>query len=443
MELRMRRLVPLAAAAAIACSVPALAQTNEFVPPKLVKQGTSQSAISGAGQVEVQVLVKADGTFAVQKVVKSTNPADNKAALEIVNSSKYKPATNGGKPTAAFYTFKLSFSGAGAATTSDNSGTGQYLAMIRAGNFGGAKEGLTSYVSAHGGDQNAYALLGVADAYAKDYPGAAAAFDKAGTIPANYKSVALDAYARASDAALSANDSAGAIANAQKAIALSPDAAGYLRLGEGQLLAQQFAPAAQSLAKSRDLAASEKLDDKARGIISGYLTLAYFRAGQLDDGTTAMQDTLKLDPGNKTVVNAAFNAYAGSAQQQAQSGNTAAAAGMLEKAAGSIPQLAGQFYTRAAGLILAGTGKADNARALADANKAIAADPSSAEANYYAGVASANMQQYKDATAFMQKAQSLAQASNNNELATRAAGALKQLGSTPPPTQHDNDSYGH
>ena len=61
MELRMRRLVPLAAAAAIACSVPALAQTNEFVPPKLVKQGTSQSAISGAGQVEVQVLVKAAG----------------------------------------------------------------------------------------------------------------------------------------------------------------------------------------------------------------------------------------------------------------------------------------------------------------------------------------------------------------------------------------------
>lgn len=61
--------------------------SNSYSPPKLVKKGTNKSVVAGAGSVTVQVYVNKDGTFKVQKVIKSTNHGDDQAALEIAQTS--------------------------------------------------------------------------------------------------------------------------------------------------------------------------------------------------------------------------------------------------------------------------------------------------------------------------------------------------------------------
>ena len=81
------------------------------VAPKLLQRGTNVTAAAGPGDVTVQVFVKKDGSFEVSKIIKSSNPADNAAALEIAKSSKYKPATNAGAPVDEYYDFTVSFNG--------------------------------------------------------------------------------------------------------------------------------------------------------------------------------------------------------------------------------------------------------------------------------------------------------------------------------------------
>jgi len=88
----------LACAAIVAAPFAAGAQTQAtYIAPKLLSRGANETALAGTGAVTVQVFVKKDGTFSVSKVLKSTNPGDNAAALEIAKSSKYVPATRGGK----------------------------------------------------------------------------------------------------------------------------------------------------------------------------------------------------------------------------------------------------------------------------------------------------------------------------------------------------------
>src|SRR5579885_2450579 len=88
--------------AAMAWALPgAVHAQGYYIPPKLLKQGTFTSPVSGAGTVIVKVLVNPDGSFKVQGVVKSTNKSDEAAALEIANSSKYKPATRNMQPVMA------------------------------------------------------------------------------------------------------------------------------------------------------------------------------------------------------------------------------------------------------------------------------------------------------------------------------------------------------
>ena len=68
-------------------ALPAAAQyANEFVPAKMIKQGTTSQPIVGSGQVKVQVQVNADGSHKVIKVDSSTNSGDNAAALEIAQT---------------------------------------------------------------------------------------------------------------------------------------------------------------------------------------------------------------------------------------------------------------------------------------------------------------------------------------------------------------------
>src|SRR5579863_3431000 len=110
----MKRILPLGAALVVVGASlsfqPALAQySNEFSLAKVKKAGTTSQSIAGSGQVKVQVQVNPDGTHKVIRVISSTNPGDNAAALEIAQTSVYSPAHKGTTPVVSFYDYILKF----------------------------------------------------------------------------------------------------------------------------------------------------------------------------------------------------------------------------------------------------------------------------------------------------------------------------------------------
>ena len=59
----------------------------------------------------MQVQVNADGSHKAIKVIRSTNPGDNAAAMDIAQNSSYRPAHRGSTPVTSFYDFTLKFNG--------------------------------------------------------------------------------------------------------------------------------------------------------------------------------------------------------------------------------------------------------------------------------------------------------------------------------------------
>ncbi len=212
---------------------------NYFYPATIKMFGKTTLPVAGPGQVIVKVLVKADGSFTVQNVIRSTNHADDAAALDIAKHSTYHPAARGvaKKPTTSFYDFTVSFkgdsasSGGGGASSGESGSLASYDAMISSGKYADAESGLTTYLQAHPDDQPALVDLGVAQAFANEDTPAAATFDKVTAIPDKYKVVAARAYAHASGAATAAKSYDVAVADAKKADAIAPSAYASNTLG--------------------------------------------------------------------------------------------------------------------------------------------------------------------------------------------------------------------
>src|SRR5581483_1588514 len=97
---------------------------NEYSPAKLLKQGTTQHSIAGSGTVVVQVQVNADGSHKAIKVIKSSNSGDNAAAMDIAQSSSYRPAHRGKSPITAFYDFTLKFNGKAVVNNAEEGSSG-------------------------------------------------------------------------------------------------------------------------------------------------------------------------------------------------------------------------------------------------------------------------------------------------------------------------------
>ncbi len=431
MAVRTPRL--LAALATIAVSaascLPAGAQTSTFyTPPKIVKQGTASSPIVGTGSVTVQIFVKTNGSIGTVKVEKSTNHGDDAAAVEIAKTSTYKPGERDGKPVAAYYTLALKFNG-NAVTTDTGSNAGevnQANALIRAGKYADAKTELQSYLTGHPGDKDAEALLGVADSYLNDAPGAAEAFDASGTIPARFKVVAAKAYGDAAVAALKAHDNQKAAALADKELALQPAADAYYIRGTAEADGQQYAPAAADLEKADQMVKSAPHPDtQSLNAIETALATAYILGGQPQKGLPLAQQIKQRDPSNTRVDDALAAYYNQQANTAVQGGNRTAAVSGLETAAKAVPSRAALFYAEAA-QVLATAPTPDWKAVRAEADKALATDPSNATANYLAGVAAANSGDKTAAIAYLQKAK--ANAGSDTKLATDATAALQKLG---------------
>jgi tetratricopeptide (TPR) repeat protein len=406
---------------------PASAQTSTFyTPPKIINQGTASTPIAGNGAVQIQVFVKKNGSIGTVKIEKSTNHGDDAAALEIAKSSTYRPGLRDGKAIDAFYTMSLKFNGS-SVVNDTGTNANQLLAanaLIRANKFSDAKTQITEYLSAHPGDKDAEALLGVADAYLNDSAGAVAAFDAAGTVPDRFKIVAAKAYSDAAVDALKAKNNDQAIALAGKALALQENVNTLYIRGTAYGNAQQYPAAIVDLERAKAQATAGHADVATLNAIDSSLATSYVLGGQPDKGLALAQDIKRRDPSNTRIDDTLATYYNRQAVDAMKAGNRTLAVTDLENAAKAVPTRAVVLYVQAANVLSQGD-KPDWKAVKAEADKALAVDPNDARANYVAGIALANQGDGKNAIVYLQKAK--AAAGSDAELNTNIDVALKKL----------------
>ncbi len=392
-----------------------------YTPPKVITHAAGAVEPKGAGTVTVQVLVNPDGTFKVVRVVRSTNAGDNAAAMDIAKHSTYAPARRDGKAVRDFYDFTIAFAGSAVSRQA-----GAIDSLLHQSRWADAKSAATAALRQNPDDTLVQAQLGVADAFTNDVAGAAQAFDRAGTIPDQYQTVAMQAYGQDSLAKTS-SDPKTALAEANKAVALGGDYTAYYALGVAQHANGDDTGALASLQKARSLgaAANPPADKHTRALIDqGLLTLA---AAKGDNAQVAQltAEMATLDPASGQKAAAYSFDVQGIALQNR--GDLDGAIKMYERAAAADPSWAGSLeYTKAA-IAYASLAVPNNLAAKADADKAIAADPTYALAYYVAGVALAqnanltgNQDQAQDANVYLLKAADLAGRQGQSKLAQAA-----------------------
>ncbi len=414
---------------------PVLAATGNgyYTPPKIKVRGNATVPIAGAGVVVVQVFVKKNGEPTAFKIVTSTNHADDAAALAVAKSSTYTPANRDAVPLDAFYDYTLRFTGNAVAFAGAATGAGavaKYKLMISSGNYSGAQAGLKSYLETNPNDAAAQLQLGIADQYLNDPVSAAAAFDKAGTIPQNDVAVAVRSYNDAAAASYKNKDYPTAIAYAKKAVALAPSATTFNSLGTAEDAAGQSDAAIADLQNARKLAdtdAAFKASQKAT--IEDNLVSAYVNAGKIDDAKVAVAEAIKLNPDNTNAQAFLSQYYVRQANADETKQNYADEAAQYESAAASSPSTQQpDYYARAALSYLKIKSPTPFDKAKADADKALAIAPDNALANYAAGYALANQPgKSKDALVYLNKADAAAKVGNDTQLTTAIENAIKQL----------------
>jgi tetratricopeptide (TPR) repeat protein len=425
----------LASIALIAFPAVALAQSSSaYVPPKLVKPGTGSTTAAGAVDVTIQVFVKKDGTFSVNRVLKSSNPLDDNAATEIAKTATYKPALRDGKAVDAYYDYVIKFTNGGAvasnAPTIDTSGpTAAAYADIRAGKYADAKALLQTYLQAHPGDPQASTLLGVADGFSGDDVGAAQAFDSVPTIPDQYKTLASQSYANAALAYLNQEKNAEASAAAVHVIALNPGSfEGYYLRGIASSNQQNFQAALPDLQKALALLkGSPKPDDKSIATIEFDLAVAQLNTGAYEAGSVTSKDVIRLDPSQQAKLDrAAYVAVLNDAIGLLNAGKIGDAVSRLENGAVLFPASAGAFYGQAAYIML--TDKShDDKKLKAEADKSLALDPTNGKALFVSAFVAADAGDAKTALSYMTKAKASPMYSSDPGFAKQVDDNIKKL----------------
>ncbi len=340
---------------------------TSYTPPKLISRGPSVVEPKGKGTVVVQVLVNPDGSVKVTRVLKSTNSADDAAALDIARHAKYSPAVRNGNPVPDFYDFTISFG-----ENVVSGAAGRIDALLHQSRWSEAKDAATAALAQDPNDALVQAQLGVADAFTHDISGAAAAFDRAGNIPGQYAQVAMQAYL-ANAQAIAQSDPKSALAQAQKAKALT-----------------------DRMSPPVDAATKAKIDQEVASL---------------------------ENPQGAAATNS--DEQQGAALQQR--GDYAGAIRMYEAVAAANPRVAAPEYARCA-MLYSLMPVPDFLSAETAANKAMAADPNYALGFYVAGVVAAenakktsNGDQEQDANLYLRKAAALATQQGLTSLASDAS----------------------
>lgn len=406
------------------------ASADYYFPPKIATFGKSSLPVTGHGNVIVKVLVNANGTFAVQNVLRSSDPADNAVALDIAKHSTYHPATKGTAktPVTAFYDFTIDFKGGGASGSSAESGTAAslapYEAQLREGKYADAQTGLTTYLQAHPGDEKATVDLATAQMFQNDYAGAAATYDKLPTIPDTQKAIASKAYSEASTIAYKAKQTDVAVADAKKAVALAPSAFSYNDLGMAEDAAGDHDAALADLEKAHDGAATLKPSERVA--IDLNLASMLYNAGKDDQAQPIVAEITSLDPTNPGLQNISANHYIKLAEAADAAKNMDEGETQWVAAAKAAPKESATFYAHAAlDEMSKKPGSAAKAQSLA--NMALAVDPDNALANYVIGFELADAGKKDEALAALNKADASAKSGPESSLKTAIENLIKQL----------------
>jgi hypothetical protein len=431
----MNRLAPIAlgvGAIMTLSTMPALAQyDNEFQIAKVVKQGTTQHDIAGSGSVTVQVLVNADGTHKVTKVIKSSNPGDNAAAMDIAASSTYKPAMRGKTPVTSFYDFTLKFNGKVAVDSmagGDNSVTKPIDEDIHASKYDDAIAKANAALAASPGNPAVLQLLGVAQYYKGDLTASAQTFAQVSNITSEFAAVAAQSFANTAVKNLQ-SDPAQSLAYAKRAYALDSSNNSRFALGVALIGNKQYSEAVTTL-KAID---QSKLDARTKQAVDQQLLDAYLDEGDTASATTEAAALKALDPG---AAAAAMGSYYLSLGNQAMNDKKYDAA--LKAYDQAIAAGSGQTVVTAntyAAFAVMSMDKPDYAKAQQYALAAVTAAPDDANANYAAGTATFGVftkSQKRDdktkAQAYLKKADDLAKAAGNTALITQIETQIKNIG---------------
>lgn len=440
--IRISRIASAAAAVAVAAAfaIPASAQyANEYLPPRMTHQGKTSQAIAGSGTVVVQVQVYATGNAKAVRVIHSTNSGDNAAAMDIANHSSYRPAHRGKTPITAYYDFTLKFKGKSVASNAAAAGMSGKAAsidvLIRSGKYEQAKSQAESALQAKPGDATLNSELGAANYFLSNYPDAAAAFDKAPTIPKEFAKVAAQAYSLAAGK-LSQSNPTQAVAYGQKAVAMSPNGGAYYSLGVAELNAGNAQAAVTDLKKARDLAfADQKSDTKTRVAIDSALLQAYSKAGDNAGAQTTADEIKKLDPNSDAAQIVMGNQYMAQGNDASKAGKHADAIAAYEKAAQVGGAKVAVTAYAAAALEESRLDKPDYTKMKADADKALAVNANDPLALFAEGIAlygqyatggSSNATLKQQAVDTLNKAKAAAQAAGNFSLSLNIENFMKQ-----------------
>jgi len=436
------------------CPLGARAQySNEYSPAKLLKQGQTAHSIAGNGTVVVQVQVNADGSHKAIRVIKSSNSGDNAAAMDIAQTSTYRPAHRGQTPITAFYDFTLKFNGKAVVNNSDESSGGgsslpsgsmspaaqQVAALLRQHKYAAAQSKAQSELLNSPGDQSLREMLGVAAYNTGDYTGAAAAFDKVPSIGSQFKQAASLSFAAAAVKLAQSNPSQ-AMGYAQKAVALDPTTNSRFALGVAQLSSGDNAAALATLKAAHDAAKNDPKIPKASKVnIDSELLQAYLANNDQQGAQATAAEIKQLDP-NSTAGSAAMGAtLIKNGQAAVEAKDTATALSDFDKAAAlGDPQLSVTANTLAA-FAISRSAKADYKQMQAYADKALAIKPNDAQANFAEGIAltgqwtaSHNEDMKKSAAAALDKADQRAKAEGNEALSLQIETFVKKyLNATP------------
>ncbi|MDH2908684.1 MAG: hypothetical protein PXZ07_01040 [Candidatus Eremiobacteraeota bacterium] len=437
----LRPLVAILAFAALAAmgALPARAQyASEFVPAKLIKQGTTTTPWAGPGLVVLQVEVFPDGTFHVVKVIRTTNKGDVAAALEIAKSSTYEPAHRGSKPIQAYYDYTLKFgkslvsSGAQGLAGGE---LGHIDALIHAGKYADAKQAAGSYLLAHPGNALALEYLGISDYFSSDFPAAVQAFDKVATIGAPFKEAAAQSFAAVA-VLRSSTDPDRALLYAQKAFALDSSPNSLYALGVAEFGMKHYAQSIASLEKARGILFAQKSTPTATKVaVDSHLLQDYLQTGDTANVNAMLAELKTLDPTGTAGAEfvGAFYLQQGVAAAKALKPVEALAA--LDKAAAAgDPKISEAAYTQAAFVIIQGKSP-DYSRVGSYAKKALAIDPNDPAALFARGIGEAGLAAVYHRTdltdhakATLNKALAIAKAGKNAALVLQIQNFLKHLG---------------
>jgi TonB family protein len=449
----MKRSLALVVAAFAFSALPAPAQyANEFTPAKLVKQGTTSKPIAGSGTVVVQVQVNADGSHKVIKVIKSSNAGDNDAAMEIAQTSSYRPAHRGTTPTTAFYDFTLKFNGKSVASANEGSQGGatsgvspaaeQIANLIREKQYSTAKARAQAALLSSPDDESLREMLGIAAFDDSDFMTAAQAFDKVSTIGKQFQPVAAASFAGAAVSIASQNPTQ-SLAYAQKAMALNPGTNSKFALGVAQLANKQNADALATLKAVGEAAMNDPQFSKtAKENIEAQLMSAYLANNDTQGAESAAAQIKQLDPSStlpsRMLGNSLLQAGVTAANGKSY---TEAFKDFDEAAAQGDPAVAVTADEQAA-FTIAKMDKPDYKQMQSYADKAIALKPDDAPAYFAEGISltgqwagSRDDNVKKKALDALNKADALAKQSGNEALSLQIESFIKtQLNATPAPS---------